>query len=206
MLDISPALLLLIFLFKLGQAFFSALTWRNILAAAYPDDPLSISFVLGVDQGQDAVNMLSPVRAGTWAMLGLFGLAIPGAHAGTLAAVWGVQTIGYAIFALINYVALALLLPGTTEGHNDLWQRLSTYGTHRPWISTLILLVVVVAVLLAPASTVVEGMAVGVADASGIGVAVGEAEGAGVVVPPTVVVVLLEALTVATTSPVSALT
>ncbi len=89
----------------------------------------------------------SPVRAGTWAMLGIFGLAIPGARAGTLAAVWGVQTIAYAVVAVINYALLALLLPGSTEGHSDLWQRLHTYGSHRPMISTLVLLLVVIVVI-----------------------------------------------------------
>lgn len=147
MMDISPGLLALIVLFKIGQAFFSALTWRNILAAAYPDQPLSLSFVLGVDQGQDAVNMVSPVRAGTWAMLGLFGLTIRGAQAATLLAVWGVQTIAYAVFAFVNYVMLAFWLPGSVEGRGDFTERIRTFGADRPWISTLIAIAVVLAAL-----------------------------------------------------------
>jgi uncharacterized membrane protein YbhN (UPF0104 family) len=144
MIDISPALLLLTFAFKLGQAYFSAVTWRNLLAAAYPERKLPIGFVLGVDQGQDALNLLSPVRAGTWAMLGLFRVAIPGAHAGTLAAVWGVQSLGYAIFAAINYVMLAIFLPKGVEGQSDLWARIRTYGRDRPMLSTLIVLAVLI--------------------------------------------------------------
>jgi uncharacterized membrane protein YbhN (UPF0104 family) len=147
MLDISPGLLALIVLFKIGQAFFSALTWRNILAAAYPEEPLSLSFVLGVDQGQDAVNMLSPVRAGTWAMLGLFGLTIRGAQAATLLAVWGVQTLAYAVFAFVNYVTLAFWLPGSVEGKGDFTARVRTFGSDRPWISTLIAIAVVAAAI-----------------------------------------------------------
>jgi uncharacterized membrane protein YbhN (UPF0104 family) len=142
MLDISPALLFVIVVFKIGQALFSALTWRNILAAAYPDHPLPLGFVLGIDQGQDAVNMVSPVRAGTWAMLGLFRLSIPGARAGGLMAVWGVQTIAYAVFALVNYVVLALFLPGAVEGRGDATERLRTYGADRPLISTVIVIAV----------------------------------------------------------------
>jgi uncharacterized membrane protein YbhN (UPF0104 family) len=147
MLDISPALLLLIFIFKIGQALFSALTWRNILAAAYPQQPLSLGFVLGVDQGQDAVNLVSPARAGTWAMLGLFGLSIRGSRAPTLMAVWGVQSMAYAFFALVNYVVLAFFLPGAVEDLGDITHRIRTFGADRPLISIVISLVVVVAAI-----------------------------------------------------------
>lgn len=143
MLDISPVLLSLIVLFKIGQAFFSALTWRNILAAAYPRQPLSLGFVMGVDQGQDAVNMVSPVRAGTWGMLGLLALTIPGSRAPTLLAVWGVQTLAYAVFAFVNYVALTFFLPSAVEGRSDMIERIRTYGSDRPLISTLIVLAVI---------------------------------------------------------------
>jgi uncharacterized membrane protein YbhN (UPF0104 family) len=143
MIDISPVLLTFIVLFKIGQALFSAITWRNILAAAYPRQPLRLGFVLGVDQGQDAVNMVSPVRAGTWAMLGLFGLSIRGSKAPTLLAVWGVQSLAYGFFALVNYVLLAFFLPGAVEGRGDFTARIRTFGADRPLIFTLIVIAVV---------------------------------------------------------------
>ncbi len=72
MADIQPRMLALIFILKIGQAIFSAMIWRNILCAAYPNEDVSYKFVLGVDQGQDAINAIAPAKAGTWALLSAF--------------------------------------------------------------------------------------------------------------------------------------
>ena len=53
---ISLAWLALIIPARIGQAIFSAVCWRNSLNAAFPRFALPFRFVLGLDQGQDALN------------------------------------------------------------------------------------------------------------------------------------------------------
>jgi hypothetical protein len=116
MLSISPALLALLFFFKILQTLFSALVWRNLLHAAWPEANLQYRFVLAVDQGQDVINTLVPMRGGTWAMLGIFDLSIPRARPSKLLAVWGVQNLAFLLFASVTYVITAIGLPGQTQG------------------------------------------------------------------------------------------
>lgn len=148
MLDISPQYLMLIIGFKIGQAIFSAMTWRNLLQAAYPERPLPLSLVIGIDQGQDAVNLVSPARAGTWAMLGAFRFMIPGARTPTLLTVWGVQALAYFIFSLVNYTLLAFFVPGATGNWGTMLQRSEQFATGYPWLVTPVLLALIPATVL----------------------------------------------------------
>ncbi len=111
MRSIPPLSLALIFACKVLQSLCSALTWRNALHAAWPNANLAYRFVLGVEQGQVAVNTVAPARAGTWAMLGVYGLSIRGARAPKLLAVWGVQNLAFLLFAAVNYTVIAVGLP-----------------------------------------------------------------------------------------------
>jgi hypothetical protein len=131
MRSISPFSLALIFTFKVMQALLSALVWRNLLSAAWPGTPISYRFVLGVDQGQDAVNTILPARGGTWAMLGIFKLAIPRARPSKMLTVWGVQNLAYLLFAGITYVIVAVGLPGRTGGTG----RVTGFVSSQPWLA-----------------------------------------------------------------------
>ena len=115
MVSISPLFLVLLFSFKILQALFSALVWRNLLHAAWPESNLSYRLVLAVDQGQDVVNTVMPMRGGTWAMLGIFDLSIPRARPPKLLAVWGVQNLAFLLFASITYAITAIGLPGQVQ-------------------------------------------------------------------------------------------
>jgi uncharacterized membrane protein YbhN (UPF0104 family) len=120
MISISPYLLAVLFFFRVVQALFSALVWRNMLRAAWPETAIPYRFVLAVDQGQDVVNTLVPMRGGTWAMLGIFDLSIPRARPPKLLAVWGVQNLAFLLFAGVTYVITAVALPGQTQRPGDL--------------------------------------------------------------------------------------
>lgn len=148
MLAISPLSLALIFTFKIMQALLSALVWRNLLLAAWPGTPLSYRFILGIDQGQDAVNTVLPARGGTWAMLAVFHLSIPRARPSKVLAVWGVQNLAYLLFAGVTYIIVAVGLPGQAGGTS----RLTGFVSSRPWLAGaiaagLLAVIVVIAIL-----------------------------------------------------------
>ena len=146
--SVRPVFLFLIILFKVIQALFSAVVWRNALGSAWPKANLSYRYVLGVDQGQDAVNTILPGRAGTWGMLGIFVLSIPGARFSTMLAVYGVQSLAFFAFSMINYAVIATLLPQRTQASGGLGDRLSDLATMHP-IATGIVLALFVVVLVA---------------------------------------------------------
>jgi uncharacterized membrane protein YbhN (UPF0104 family) len=69
-------------------------------------------------------------------MLGIFGLSIRGARAPKLLAVWGVQSLTFGIFALVNYGLLAIGLPqrAETEG-GGLTDRISNFAADQPFLA-----------------------------------------------------------------------
>jgi hypothetical protein len=142
MRSISPLSLGLIFLFKIGQSLFSSLSWRNALAAAWPNAPLAYRFVLGVEQGQVAMNTVLPARAGTWAMLGIFGLSIRGARAPKLLAVWGVQSLTFGLFALLNTSLVAIGLPERTQTGGG---GLVSFASDQPLVAAGLVVLIMVA-------------------------------------------------------------
>jgi uncharacterized membrane protein YbhN (UPF0104 family) len=145
--SVDPIFLVLIIACKIIQALFSALVWRNAIYSAWPRSNLSYRFVLGVDQGQEVVNTVMPGRAGTWGMLGLFALSIPGARFSTMLAVWGVQSLAFSALSLVNYTLIALLLPERTQAGGGLKDRVTGIaGTHP--LATAIVLALLSAVLI----------------------------------------------------------
>ena len=150
MLSLSPLSLALIVSFKVLQALFTAITWRNALRAAWPSADLSYRFVLGVEQGQATINAVAPARAGTWAMLGTFGLSIPGARAPKLVAVWAVQNLAFLLFAGINYALVAIGLPEQPQKSGGLADRVSSVASAPPLVvgglaSILLILLLIIA-------------------------------------------------------------
>ncbi len=148
MLGISPLFLALIFALKVAQTFFSAITWRNALLAAWPRANLPYRFVLGIDQGQDALNTVAPARAGTWAMLGIFAVSIPGARAPKLLAVWAVQSLAFGFFSLLTYAVVAIGLPERAQEGGGMTDRVSTFASERPLLSAGIAGVLVVLLII----------------------------------------------------------
>lgn len=113
--QVPPFYLILFLALKIAQSLFSAMTWWNILRATYPGRKIPYKLAFGADQVQDLLNLAAPARAGSWVMLGLFRLTIPGATIAALLTVWGVQNIAFALFAFINYTVLLLGLPDIVD-------------------------------------------------------------------------------------------
>jgi len=149
MRSIPPRYLALIFACKLLQSLFSALTWRNALLAAWPNANLSYRFVLGVDQGQVALNTVAPARAGTWAMLGIYGLSIRGARAPKLLAVWGVQNLAFILFAAITYTVVAIGLPNQTQPSGGVTDRVSSFASAQPLVAGGVAVIFVILIIVA---------------------------------------------------------
>jgi hypothetical protein len=148
MLTISPLSLALIAALKIGQSLCSALTWRNALLAGWPRANLPYRFVLGVDQGQDVLNTVVPARGGTWTMLGVFRLSIPGARMPTILAVWAVQSLAFALFAAVNYTLIATGLPNRTQESRGVTDRASGIIAERPVLSAAIAAIALLALVL----------------------------------------------------------
>src|SRR3954469_23879841 len=67
--DIPLRVLALVCLLKAAQSLLSALAWRNVLVSTFPEQPPTYRLVLGLDQGKEAVNVISPAKIGTWVMM-----------------------------------------------------------------------------------------------------------------------------------------
>ncbi len=147
MLSIAPGMLAVIVVLRVGQALLSTLSWFNALKSAWPRAGLSYRFVLGIDQGQDIVNAVAPGRAGTWAMLGVIDVSIPGARVPKLLAVWGVQNLAFILFASVNYVLVAIGIPDRPREQSGVLDRASGFVSSQPLVTAalgLLLLVLVV--------------------------------------------------------------
>ena len=156
MAAVQPRMLALICALKIGQAIFSAMIWRNILCAAYPNQDISYKFVLGVDQGQDAINAIAPAKAGTWALLSAFRFSIPGARMPTMLGVWAVQSIGFFVFAVINMIVLAITVPSAVGDRTSIFTSIANFFTNRPFVAwpalaVVALVAVVAAIRMRPA-------------------------------------------------------
>lgn len=147
MLTVSPLSLALIACFKIGQSLCSAVTWRNALLAGWPNANLPYRFVLGIDQGQDVINTVVPARGGTWTMLGIFRLSIPGATVPKLLAVWAVQSLAFSLFAGTNYALIAFGLPNRSQKSDGVTGRVSGFIDDQPLLSAAVIALVAIVLL-----------------------------------------------------------
>ncbi|MGH2551977.1 MAG: lysylphosphatidylglycerol synthase domain-containing protein [Thermomicrobiales bacterium] len=117
--DVPLHLILIVVLLKIVQTIASTLSWRNVLRAAFPDEPITFKRVFLIEQGKDGANLLLPTKVGMWGMLSALRLTIPGAQMPTIVAAWGAQSIGFMVCGLINTCIAAYLLPGTLSQRNN---------------------------------------------------------------------------------------
>ena len=138
--DIPPRLLALAAMLKAAQSLLSALAWRNVLRYTYPEQPPTYRLVFGLDQGKEAINVISPAKIGTWVMLGALRAAIPGAQMPGLISAWGAQSLAYIAFALINSVLIGLTLPSVVGAHPSVSLRQLGIVAHHPAMSVALAL------------------------------------------------------------------
>jgi hypothetical protein len=150
---ISLAWLAIIIPARIGQAFFSAICWRNALNAAFPRFNLPLRFMLGLDQGQDALNTLTPARGGTITMIAALRMTIRGSTTPKLLAVLTIQNLPFLVFGLVLAGILAIGLPNRTRQENTMLSDVTDFANRHPtwtWVCASILAIgVVVALYLA---------------------------------------------------------
>jgi hypothetical protein len=146
---ISVEWLAIIILARIGQAIFSAVCWRNALTHAFPRFALPFRFMLGLDQGQDALNTLTPARGGTITMIAALRLTIRGATTPKLLAVLAIQNLPFLMFGLLLAAVLAIGLPDRIREENTLFSSAADFVARHPVWSWAIFGVVIVGVLAA---------------------------------------------------------
>ncbi len=141
--EISPIYILIGIAFKSLESMFTAVSWRTILRAAYPKQNIKYKTVLGAYQGGVGINQIAPAKAGTWAMLGLYHLYIPGSRFATLLSAFVVQSLAFTFFGALIWVALIFTQPDSAT------DQFSAPGTISGFISdhTFITLILVAAIV-----------------------------------------------------------
>jgi glycosyltransferase 2 family protein len=146
--DIPLRVLALVGLLKATQSLLSALAWRNVLVSTFPDNPPPYRLVLGLDQGKEAVNVISPAKIGTWVMMSGLRVAIPGAQMPTLITAWGAQSLAYVVFAVVNSLVLGLTLPSVVGAHPAINVHRLSFITARPLLNGVVALAAIVLLML----------------------------------------------------------
>jgi uncharacterized membrane protein YbhN (UPF0104 family) len=113
--SISLPLLVLGLSFETAQILFVALSWRNILRAAYPDSDVRYRPVLASYAGGVGLNAILPASAGTFAMLGLYRARIRDSTAAGLVGATIVQNIFFVVVSGIIYGLLFLSVAGSFD-------------------------------------------------------------------------------------------
>jgi len=110
---VDPRMAILALAFHVANHVLRSVAWRNVVAAAYPDDrvrllPVAAAYASGV-----ALNAVAPARGGDAAKVALARASLPGSSVPTLAATVSVLVVFDLVFAtaLLLVVASAGLVP-----------------------------------------------------------------------------------------------
>lgn len=130
---------------KTAESSLTAVSWMYVLRSVYPRQQVTYKLALGAYQGGVAINAVVPAKAGTWTMLGLFRLYIPGSKLAALLSAFAVQSLAFAVFSIVNYIVLIVAHPDGVDTETgflkDAWDYI---GTH----TALFILILVCAGLL----------------------------------------------------------
>jgi uncharacterized membrane protein YbhN (UPF0104 family) len=146
--DAPPQLIAVVVFLKIIQTIASTLSWRNILRAVFPDEPITFKRVFTIEQGKDAMNLVLPAKPGTWGMLSAFRLSIPGAQMPAILAAWGAQSLGFVVLGFVNTAIAAYLLPGTLAQHQGATSRIARIISQQPLLAVGAIAILVPAILL----------------------------------------------------------
>jgi uncharacterized membrane protein YbhN (UPF0104 family) len=113
--DLSIYWLALALLLKTAESALIGLTWRNILATAYPDAGLSFRTAWGASQGGTAINAVTPAQAGTAAMIGIFRKSIPGSSVAGVTSATIVQSLFFTAVSVLMVICVAIFRPRTVS-------------------------------------------------------------------------------------------
>jgi len=94
-----------------------ALSWRNVLQAAYPDGDVRYRRVLPYYAGGVGINAVLPASAGTVAMIGLFRASIAGSSIAGLVGAAFAENLFFIVVAVCVYLGLFLSVAGSFDVH-----------------------------------------------------------------------------------------
>ncbi|HET7034166.1 MAG TPA: lysylphosphatidylglycerol synthase domain-containing protein [Thermomicrobiaceae bacterium] len=108
---IPPRYIALACALKAMESLLTAIAWRGVLRAAFPESPVPFRIVLGAYQGGVGINAVTPANAGTWVMIGLYRIGIRGASIASLLAAAVVQGLFFSLLAVAPWVVLVVSDP-----------------------------------------------------------------------------------------------
>src|SRR5512133_1167584 len=113
--DVSAYWLVPALALKTCESALIALSWRNILDAAYPKAKVPFKTAWGASQGGTAINAVTPAQAGTATMIGIFRARIPGSSVSGVAAATLVQTLFFTAVSALMLIGVAISSPHTAS-------------------------------------------------------------------------------------------
>ena len=148
--DVSVYWLLLALALKTAESALIAVSWRNILHAAYPRAGLSFKTAWGASQGGTAINAVTPAQAGTAAMIGIFRRSIRGSSVAGVTTATVAQSLFFTAASVLMVIGLAVARPrsvskGTPENETRGW-----VASHPVLVSIVIVAVLAVLYFLWP--------------------------------------------------------
>ena len=97
------------------QTLLVALSWRNVLRAAYPDGGVRYRRVLPYYAGGVGINAVLPASAGTVAMIGLFRAAIVGSTVAGLVGAAFAENLFFVVVAALVWLGLFIGVGGSFD-------------------------------------------------------------------------------------------
>ena len=128
--DVSVYWLVLALALKTAESAFIALGWRNILRAAYPNDPISFRTAWGGSQGGTAINAVTPAQAGTAAMIGIYRKSIRGSSVAGITSATVVQAAFFTVISIFMVIAVAIFRPRTVSKGSPSDETGGFFATH----------------------------------------------------------------------------
>lgn len=124
---------------KTAESSLTAVSWMYVLRAVYPQQQVTYKLALGAYQGGVGINAVVPAKAGTWTMLGLFRLYIPGSKLAALLSAFAVQSLAFAAFSIVNYIVLIVAHPDGVDTETGFLQEAWDYISAHTALFVLIL-------------------------------------------------------------------
>src|SRR5512133_4106146 len=113
--DVSAYWLVPALALKTCESALIALSWRNILDAAYPKAKVPFKTAWGASQGGTAINAVTPAQAGTATMIGIFRTSIPGSSVAGITSATVVQSAFFTALSVVIVVLTGIFRPHTVS-------------------------------------------------------------------------------------------
>jgi len=148
--DVSVYWLVLALALKTAESALIALSWRNILHAAYPRTGLSFKTAWGASQGGTGINAVTPAQAGTAAMIGIFRTSIPGSTVAGVASATVVQSLFFTAVSVLMVIVLAIVRPRSVSKGTPSNETGGFFASHPILVPIIVVVAIAVVVLLWP--------------------------------------------------------